>query len=1037
MSAKTTWIHRKMRLNEWFTPTLSCLTFFIFGGPAWSQSDDDLSFQRDIRPILSDKCFACHGPDAETREADLRLDDRGVAIHVLTPENPDESELLRRITSKDPDEQMPPPEFKNRLTPEEIESLGQWIASGSEYQNHWSFQPVGPPKIPQIDDEHPLATWPVNAIDQWVLEGLLKQGKQPSPPATRSRWLRRVYFDLIGLPPTPEELQQFLDDDSEDAREKVVDQLLEREEYGERMANAWLEVARYSDTYGYQVDRDRYVWPWRDWVIGAYNRNLPYDEFVTWQIAGDLLPDATPEQILATTFCRLHPQKVEGGSTPEEFRVEYVADRTHTFATAFLGLTLECARCHDHKYDPLSTKEYYQLFAYFNNIDEAGLYSYFTNSVPTPTQKLESDEQRQQQQLANQKIQQHQSDLVNIHEQPHVAFDSWLENLPESMVLPSPIKHLDFESVSGNNQAIEGVIGQAIELTGDDGVGLDVGNFNRSQPFSVALWLRTPTLKDRAVIFHRSRAWTDAGSRGYELLMDDGRLAWSLIHFWPGNAISIRTQDPVPVDQWVQVTVTYDGSSKAAGLAIYINGKKTPTIQIRDHLVKNITGGGGDNITIGQRFRDRGFNQGGVDEFKVYDTELKSLEVQQIYASGTWEKVRSWDVPARQKSLDLKKYFLARLDSEYQEKLTHLQNDRKSLYDLQNGLTEIMVMKEMRPRRETFILKRGDYDSPTTPVNPEPPVALGAISHYEDDRLGLAKWLTSPENPLASRVAVNRLWQLCFGFGLVRTPEDFGSQGALPTHPELLDWLARDFMDHGWDQKRFLKQVVLSSTYGQTSDVSRDQWLADPDNLSLGRGPRYRLPAEMIRDQALYISGLLVKRVGGGPVRPYEVGVSFKPANPDKGEGLYRRSLYTYWKRTAPAPVMLALDASKRDVCTVKRERTSSPIQAIVLLNDPQMLEASRVLAESLLNQHDSPEMMIESLLRKAASRSPTELEMSELLQLYQDLQRDFQAAPDEAKTVATAGEKEPQTDLDPVDVAAMTTVVSTVLNLDASLYKR
>ena len=347
-----------MRLNEWFTPTLSCLTFFIFGGSAWSQSDDDLSFQRDIRPILSDKCFACHGPDAETREADLRLDDRGAAIHVLTPENPDQSELLRRITSKDPDEQMPPPEFKNRLTSEEIESLRQWVTSGSEYQNHWSFQPVGLPKIPQIDDQHPLATWPVNAIDQWVLESLLKQGKQPSPPATRSRWLRRVYFDLIGLPPTPEELQQFLDDDSKEAREKVVDQLLEREEYGERMANAWLEVARYSDTYGYQVDRDRYVWPWRDWVVGAYNRNLPYDEFVTWQIAGDLLPDATPEQILATTFCRLHPQKVEGGSTPEEFRVEYVADRTHTFATAFLGLTLECARCHDHKSDPLSTKDY-------------------------------------------------------------------------------------------------------------------------------------------------------------------------------------------------------------------------------------------------------------------------------------------------------------------------------------------------------------------------------------------------------------------------------------------------------------------------------------------------------------------------------------------------------------------------------------------------------------------------------------------------------------------------------------------------------
>jgi hypothetical protein len=1027
-----------MKQNTSISLPFFCLTLWTFAGTAWSQKVEGLNFQRDIRPILSDKCFACHGPDSETREADLRLDNREDALEVLSPEAPAASELVRRILSTDPGEQMPPPEFKNQLSPEENQRLRQWIDLGAEYESHWSFEPVGETAVPELAAPHPRSSWPNNEIDQFVLQRLLEIKQEPAAPASRSRWLRRVYFDLIGLPPTPEELERFLNDDSAEACERVVDGLLERPEYGERMANAWLEVARYSDTYGYQVDRDRYVWPWRDWVIQAYNNNLPYDQFVTWQIAGDLLPNPTREQILATTFCRLHPQKVEGGSTPEEFRVEYVADRTHTVATAFLGLTLECARCHDHKYDPLSTQDYYQLFAYFNNIDEAGLYSYFTNSVPTPTLTLESEAQALKLKEAEQAIQAKRARLEAVRGEQHEAFENWLSNLPEAMALPSPIKHLDFESApGGNNKQVEGVVGQAVELTGDDGIGLDVGNFNRSQPFSISLWLWTPDTKDRAVVFHRSRAWTDAGSRGYELLIDEGHLAWSLIHFWPGNAISIRAKNALPLKTWVHVTVTYDGSARADGLSLYINGAKASTQIVRDHLVKNVTGGGGDNITIGERFRDRGFTQGRVDEFLVFDTELGEIEAQQIFESETWSDLRSAaSIDDDLKAL-LKEHFLKRVNPKYQEHQKELEAAYKSLHDQQNGLTEIMVMKEMQPRRQTFILKRGAYDSPTTPVAPAPPTALRSLQTDTSDRRGLAAWLTSQDNPLTARVAVNRLWQLCFGHGLVRTPEDFGSQGSPPTHPELLDWLAWDFMSHGWDQKRLLKKIVLSSTYRQTSDVSREAWIADPENKELSRGPRYRLPAEMIRDQALFVSGLLVQQQGGGPVRPYEVSVSFKPSQPDKGDGLYRRSLYTYWKRTAPAPVMLALDASKRDVCTVKRERTSSPLQAIVLLNDPQMLEAARVLAESLLKNQNDIESIVESLMLKAASRSPSELEKAELIKLYKDLQASFRETPEEAKSLSSIGEKTPDEDLNPIDVAALTTVVSTVLNLDASVMKR
>ena len=454
---------------------------------------------------------------------------------------------------------------------------------------------------------------------------------EPAPPAARHRLLRRLTFDLTGLPPTLQEIDEFLADKSPAAYERAVDRLLKSERFGERMAAMWLDAARYSDTFGYQVDRDRFVWPWRDWVIRAFNNNLPYDQFLTEQLAGDLLPGCSDDQVLATTFNRLHPQKVEGGSTEEEFRVEYVSDRTQTIGTAFLGLTLECCRCHDHKYDPLSQKEYYQLSAFLDKIDESGLYSYFTQSVPTPTLLMADEATNDKLAALERQIAAAESQLQQTARQRREAFAAWLAD-PAKPELPGRVAHLDFENQGdGANRGVPGRFGKAVRLSGDDGIGLKVGNFPRYAPFSVSLWINTPDVKERAVVFHRSRAWTDAGSRGYQLLLEEGRLSASLIHFWPGNAIRVKTKAAAPVGKWLHVAVTYDGSSRAGGLRIFVDGAEAETDTVRDNLYKQITGGGGDNITIGERFRDRGFTNGLVDEFQVFDRQLTALEVAHLH----------------------------------------------------------------------------------------------------------------------------------------------------------------------------------------------------------------------------------------------------------------------------------------------------------------------------------------------------------------------------------------------------------------------
>ncbi|MDO1445482.1 PSD1 and planctomycete cytochrome C domain-containing protein [Rhodocytophaga aerolata] len=743
-----------------------------------ASKSNKIDFNYQVKPILSDKCFACHGPDEKKRDSGLRLDTEEGAFMALKSDphtfaivrgNPEQSMLVKRIFSEDPTFRMPPAESNLVLTEEEKNILKRWIEQGAEYKKHWAFIPPQKAKLP----EKQFDEWGNNEIDRFIGVKLKEHGFSPSKPADKERLIRRVSFDLTGLPPSLEQMDAFLKDESPQAYEKMVDQLLASTAYGERWANYWLDVARYGDSHGYQDDLPRIMWPWRDWVIHAFNKNLPYDQFVTWQLAGDLLPDATKEQILASGFNRNHKITQEGGVIPEEYRTEYVADRTNTFGKAFLGMSVECSRCHDHKYDPILQKDFFSIYAFFNKVKEKGLIGYYE--------------------------------------------------------LPKP----------------------SITITQSD-------------------------LKD---------------------------------------------------------------------VLKFVNGS-----------------------TIGSK-----------------DT------------------------------------------------------------------VSVMVMSDDEPRK-TFVLNRGEYDKPTeVEVKPSTPAAIMPFDStvYGANRLGLTKWLFDARNPLTSRVMVNRLWQEMFGRGIVATSEDFGNQGTLPSHPELLDYLAVDFREHGWDIKYLLKKMVMSATYQQSSATSKELREKDPDNVWLARSARYRLNGEMIRDNVLFTSGLLNPEIGGPSVKPYQpegIWEAIAAGRKDRGEmgyiqdngpKLYRRSLYTYWRKTIPPPSMLIFDAAMKEICEVRRVRTSTPLQALNLLNDPQILEASRVLGSQLLEKHTlSTEQKIEQAFRKIVSRRPTEKEVEILMDGYTSELSRFKAQPLLAKKFLNVGAYPQNEKLDPVACAAMMHVVSMIYNLDEAISK-
>ena len=1037
-------------------------------------ADAQISFDRDIRPILSDTCYQCHGPDSVQRQAGLRLDRHESATaegasgaKAIVPGDVAASEIIARIISDDPDVVMPPPQSKlGKLSSEQVDLLKQWIAAGAEYEPHWAFQSL---KIPVVPEAPPGA----HAIDRIVGKRLAERGLALQPQADRVTLLRRATFDITGLPPTAEEVVAFVADETPEAYEKLLDRLLASPRYGERMTADWLDLARYADSYGFQVDRDRPMWWWRDWVISAYNSNLPWNDFVTWQLAGDLLPGATDEQILATAFNRLHQQEAEGGSVEEEYRVNSVNDRVTTFGTAFLGLSLECCRCHDHKFDPLTQKEYYQFFAFFDDVDEAGLYSYFTPAVPTPKLRLADESWKTALQKADEAC---RLATTEVDRRERLAREKVFRaiagkaDVPAELAaanpgaLPGRMAAFSFDDRAADNSfpnavdggaaatspaeitVVPGYRGQALKLTGDHPVQTAVGNFRRSQPFSVALWLQAPVRYDRAVVFHRSQAWTDAGSRGYELLVEDGHFKWSLIHFWPGDAVSVRTIEPVPVGRWTHLIVTSDGSGEAAGLKLFVDGRPAVVEIVRDHLTREITGGGGDHIRIGERMRDQGFKEGLVDEFSVYDRALSLLEARELFQPGAIATLKE-QRPDGAADL-LAGFYAAALDTEVAAARKTLEEARRARDDLGEQPQEIMVMREMIAPKTAYILTRGEYDKRTEAVGPDtpavfPPFPAGAPRN----RLGLARWLTDPAHPLLARVTVNRLWQSLFGTGLVRSVEDLGLQSVRPEYPELLDWLAWEFSRSqaegglAWDMKALLRTIMLSDTYRQRSMAAEQVAADDPANVWLARGPRHRLPAEMIRDGILASCGLLVEQTGGPPVNTYDLAESFKPAGPGSGADLYRRSLYTLWRRTGPGPVLESFDVPKRVVCVAKRDTTNTPLHALVLLNGPQFVEASRVLAQNLLARHPPGAGDVAPLLAEGfgrlTSRRPDDAEMQVLRAMHAEQLAWYTAHADEAPKLLAVGSTPADPALAAIDVAALAGVLNALLSYDGTVVKR
>lgn len=1077
------------------------LALFCVLHAASLHGEDSLSFNRDIRPILSDRCFACHGPDKNARQADLRLDRREVAIEqgAISPGHLDKSKLVARILSTDPDVMMPPPKLNKPLTNAQKEVLKKWIASGAEYQPHWAF--IAVPKQVTVPSPADPNHWVRNPIDSFVLDKLRQLKREPAAEASREKWLRRASFDLTGLPPTLAELDAFLADQAPEAYENAVDRLLKSPAFGERMANEWLDVARYADTFGYQADRDTHVWPWREWVIRAFNDNLPYDQFITWQTAGDLLPEPTRDQRLATAFNRLHRQTNEGGSIEAEFRIAYIADRVVTNGTAFLGLTFECARCHDHKYDPITQRDFYQLSAFFANIDEHGLYSHFTETAPTPALLLYEGDQEQQHRDLLGKIRGKEAELAQIRETARTRFAEHAASKPEYSVLNTeygqlespagkedsavvaiaPTAKFTFDDLKpgGSNIPVEGIAhtapavpksegdaeqpspteNKAIQFNGDDGFACKgSGQFSRTSPFTFSLWVKPAEHKPREVVLHQCVAAEDSAFRGLSLVLDNGLPVVSLIHFWPGNAIQVVGKQPIPVKEWTFVTITYDGSSRASGLHVYLNGGPTELIVVRDKLTRDIkhrpewgdSNSGGVELSLGARFRDVGFKDGAVDELLIFNQELTPLEVaalakQYVPPAEIKEQVaKKSTLPDEQSSRF--EHYLRRHDKPYQVALKELQSLRHDENELVTKVRQIMTMQELDQPRPTFILKRGAYDAPGEQVTADTPA--GVLSFPADvprNRLGLARWMTEDQNPLVSRVAVNRFWSFFLGAGLVTSVEDFGAQGQSPSHPELLDWLARDFMDHGWNVKQLCKQIVLSATYRQ-STTPRDprQYIEDPENRWLARGPRHRLSAEQIRDNALAVSGLLVPKLGGPSVMPYQPAGLWEEAgtgksyNQAKGEGLYRRSLYTFWRRTSPPPTMITFDATGRETCTARRERTATPLQSLVLLNDPQFIEAARVLAEKLIKQHPSSvDSRLASAFRLLTSRTPTEKETAILVRLYGDQKSYFAAAPTDATALLTVGDSPRDDKLNAADHSAMTVVIQALMSFDECVTKR
>ncbi|MBB74940.1 MAG: hypothetical protein CMJ75_10555 [Planctomycetaceae bacterium] len=1062
---------------------------------------DAVSFSQQIRPLLADRCYACHGPDAAQRKAGLRLDQEAGVRSVLVSGDARTSELVARLLSDDPGHQMPPPASKLQVSQEEIRLIARWIDQGAQWEQHWAFVPPTRPVLPTVVNH----TWPRNAIDRFILSRLESAGMRPNGPATKAHWLRRVTLDVTGLPPTLAELDAFLADGSSQAYETVVDRLLKSVAFGERMAQEWLDVSRYGDTDGLFEDHPRSIHPWRDWVVDAFNANLPYNQFITWQLAGDLLPDATVAQRVATGFIRNNPTSNEGGIIDEDYRVKYLVDRVNTTATAMLGLTLECAQCHDHKYDPMTQREYYQFAGFFNGLVGKGN----TKGASAPTLRDYTPAQASRLAYIDNTLPGLRARLESSPPQLTTDFEQWLEELKK----PVPWKQLalvpggalrveadwwvrskaDVPKSSGGGRPLRGRYVRVALAPGETGFltlsevevfsrGVNIGRLGKATQSSVGYnaparkaldGKRDGSFASCSCTNKERDAWweVDLG----DVFPIDSVAVWNRTDCCPErlDRVSIQILDASRLH--VAQRVLAKANARNALPAGAVDGAQAESLGFRLQLsagslsVLRWESRAADVIQVVKVAHVRGEQK---TELKVQGDRALKLKGQPVLlalaaplqvAAGEYLELTiqcASSVALRVSTSENPSVLLrATLPKEQEKRLAHFRTlwpvfapVRKRLKELLDEKKRIessapltMVAAEMTSPPQNRLLIRGEYDRPGKRVETAAPASIMPFADtLPRNRMGLTQWLTQRDNPLTARVVVNRYWQLLFGTGIVKTSEDFGTQGEQPSHASLLDWLAVDFMESGWDIKALLGKMVLSATYRQASAQDAAKQRRDPDNRLLSRGPRRRLPAEAIRDHALAVSGLLVERLGGPGVNPYQpaelfganaIGAANAKFVQSSGAGLYRRSLYTYWKRQIPAANMRILGADGRTKCRTRRERTNTPLQALVLLNDPQFVEAARYLAVRAMRRGGrQPGEWLEFAFRLATSRRATADERRILQAEYADRVREFRGNEAFAGAYLTRAARDMAPDLDPAQWAACAAVCSLILNLDESI---
>lgn len=1059
--------------NATLLPLVTLALGFVNASAAEAQAESAVQFNRDIKPILADACFHCHGPDPGSRKASLRLDTRegffaprdGDAPTVIAG-SPDKSGLYQRLITTDEDDHMPPKESHKDLKPEQIDLIKRWIEQGAPWQPHWSFMPPAKTALPAVKD----AAWVKNPIDHFVLSKLEAAGLQPAKEADRYTLARRLSLDLTGLPPEPATVEAFVKDQSPDAYEKLVDQLMKSEHWGEHRGRYWLDAARYADTHGMHFDNYREMWPYRDWVINAFNANQPFDQFTVEQIAGDLLPNRTDSQLIATGFQRCNITTNEGGTIDEENLALYATDRVQTVGWVYMGLTTNCSQCHDHKFDPFTQRDFYAMAAFFRNTTQPAKDGNVKDSSPSMVVVDAKDKPRWTALPTEIAAVTKQRDERKSQARPE--FDQWLTSAKPEMIdkdMPAKglVAHVPLNEGAGSevtsvctppttikatgtvSWSPNGKTGPAPVLKSGSTFELgELGDFDAKKAFSYGAWIKA----GKAGVFGGIIARMDEGAsyRGWDLFQADRSLAVHIIDKWPDNALKVSTKKAVlKPGQWQHVFVTYNGSGKAGGIKIYLDGEEEKL-----NVDTNTLKAGSDIRTktplrIGQRSGNQVFDTGSVQDMRLYDRAIAQAEIKTLVKNGPLRATLAANSEKRTPPQlnALYDYYLATRDVQYQQHvdaIAKLEAEREAIKG-RSPVTHIQEEK-MNSKAMANILMRGQYDKPGEAVEANSPGFLPPLPEGAPrNRLGLAKWLVDPSNPLTSRVTVNRFWQELFGTGLVKSSEDFGIMGDPPTHPELLDWLAIEFRESGWDVKKLFKLMVTSAAYRQSATVTPQKIEKDRDNRLLSRGPRYRMDAEMLRDYALAASGTLSSKMGGPSTKPYQpehvwdqVGIgNTRNYVQDTGENLYRRTVYNFWKRMAPPPSLEIFNAPSREVTCVRRERTNTPLQALVTMNDPQFVEAARNLAQRALQQGGNDRAKIinhialEVLCRPLRANEIPIIEAS-----HTDLEAFYKDHADDAKLLLGVGESKPDASLNPVQLAAWTMVCNQLMNLDEVLNK-